>query len=217
MSRPRARRLRFVSARLADVDVRFIRRPTVWFAAFGSRRRRIVAHGRAARDPVARTQEEETVRRRSKQAARRCAAASPLRSARRLRPERALRRQRRPRVGAATDLGDRRSTTSFSVMASLKSIAADGQGQDRGHPARHRLLGPLHRVRRAVPEGGLHEGRACRRREFTIQNAQGSDSTQLTDAQADITKGATVLARRPARLGRRRPDRERTPRRTASR
>jgi D-xylose transport system substrate-binding protein len=29
--------------------------------------------------------------------------------------------------------------------------------------------------------------------QFIIQNALGSDSTQLTDAQSDITKGATVL------------------------
>ena len=39
-----------------------------------------------------------------------------------------------------------------------------GQGQRRGDPAGHRVLHPVRRVRRAVPEGGVHRGRAHQRR-----------------------------------------------------
>jgi D-xylose transport system substrate-binding protein len=37
--------------------------------------------------------------------------------------------------------------------------------------------------------------------QFTVQNAQGSDGTQLTDAESDITAGATVLAVDPLDSG----------------
>ena len=37
--------------------------------------------------------------------------------------------------------------------------------------------------------------------QFTVQNAQGSDATQLSDAQTAITKGATVLIMDPLDSG----------------
>src|SRR6201999_1364943 len=37
--------------------------------------------------------------------------------------------------------------------------------------------------------------------QFSVQNAQGSDSTEFTDAQEDITKGATVLIMDPLDAG----------------
>ena len=37
--------------------------------------------------------------------------------------------------------------------------------------------------------------------QFTVQNAQGSDATQLSDAQTAITKGATVLIMDPLDAG----------------
>ena len=52
------------------------------------------------------------------------------------------------RPGAA-DLASARSTTRFSAMATLKPLAAQGKGNVAVHPARHGLLDPLCRVRRA--------------------------------------------------------------------
>ena len=37
--------------------------------------------------------------------------------------------------------------------------------------------------------------------DFKVQNAQGSDSTQLTDAEADVTAGASVLVIDPLDSG----------------
>ena len=78
-------------------------------------------------------------------------------------------------------------------MAALKPLASKGKGQRRRDSAGHGYIGALHRIRRAIPDQGPFRPRACRRRSSPWQNAQGSDSTQFTDAQEDITKGATVL------------------------
>jgi len=97
-------------------------------------------------------------------------------------------------------------TRSFSVMVSLKSIAAMGKGKVgvilpgavssaryTEFDATYLLDAPY--LKEAFTKAGLSSS------DFTIQNAQGSDSTQLTDAQGDISAGATVLVVDPLDSG----------------
>ena len=82
--------------------------------------------------------------------------------------------------------------TSFSTMKYLKHIAAKGKGSiavilpDTVTSTRYTEFDAPY-LRKAFLAAGLKGN------QFTIQNAQGSDTTQYTDAQAAIARGAKVL------------------------
>jgi D-xylose transport system substrate-binding protein len=83
-------------------------------------------------------------------------------------------------------------TRDFSAMASLRSLATQGKGlvgvvlPDTVSSARYTEFDAPY-LSRAFTLAGLSS------ENFRIQNAQGSDATQLTDAEADVTAGASVL------------------------
>jgi D-xylose transport system substrate-binding protein len=83
-------------------------------------------------------------------------------------------------------------TSDFSAMSQLTGLAASGKGTigvllpDTASSARYVSFDqPL--LTQAFQKAGLSAS------QFTIDNAQGSESTQLTQAQALITGGASVL------------------------
>jgi D-xylose transport system substrate-binding protein len=88
----------------------------------------------------------------------------------------------------------------FTTMADLKSVAAAGHGKiavilpDTVSSARYTEFDAPY-LAKAFSEAGLSTA------DTIIQNAQGQDSTQLTDAQSDITSGATVLVVDPLDSG----------------
>jgi D-xylose transport system substrate-binding protein len=83
-------------------------------------------------------------------------------------------------------------TNDFSAMATLKPLAAQGKGgvgvvlPDTTTSARYTEFDAPY-LTKAFLAAGLTSS------QFSVQNAQGSDATQLSDAQADITKGDSVL------------------------
>jgi D-xylose transport system substrate-binding protein len=83
-------------------------------------------------------------------------------------------------------------TSDFSVMTSLKSLATSGHGMigallpDTASSARYVSFDAPY-LAMAFQKAGLTTS------QYKIDNAQGSDATELTQAQADITAGATVL------------------------
>ena len=85
-------------------------------------------------------------------------------------------------------------------MAQLKSLAASGKGDvgvilpDTVSSARYVEFDAPY-LTKALETAGLKSS------QFSVQNAQGSDATQLSDAQADITKGASVLIVDPLDAG----------------
>jgi D-xylose transport system substrate-binding protein len=82
--------------------------------------------------------------------------------------------------------------SSFAVMSSLKSLTAAGHGMvavilpDTTSSARYVDFDAPY-LTRAFAAAGYTSS------DFKIDNAQGSDATELADAQADITLGASVL------------------------
>jgi D-xylose transport system substrate-binding protein len=91
-------------------------------------------------------------------------------------------------------------TRDFSVMSQLKSIAAKGKGNvavilpDTVSSARYTEFDAPY-LSKALQTAGLSSS------QFSVQNAQGSDTTELTDAQEAITKGASVLIMDPLDSG----------------
>src|ERR1700732_5132527 len=91
-------------------------------------------------------------------------------------------------------------TNDFSQMVALKSPASRGKGSvgvilpDTVTSARYVEFDAPY-LTKALQTAGLTSS------QFTVQNAQGSDATQLSDAQADITKGARVLIVDPLDAG----------------
>jgi D-xylose transport system substrate-binding protein len=85
-------------------------------------------------------------------------------------------------------------------MTTLKSLAASGSGKigvilpDTVSSARYTEFDAPY-LKEAFTKAGLSSS------DFSIQNAQGSDSTQLTDAEGDISSGATVLVVDPLDSG----------------
>ncbi|MDQ1532612.1 MAG: D-xylose transport system substrate-binding protein [Actinomycetota bacterium] len=83
-------------------------------------------------------------------------------------------------------------TSDFSAMAQLKSLAAKGKGligvllPDTTTSARYETFDRPY-LTKAFQAAGLTNA------EFKVDNAQGSASTMQTQAEADITNGATVL------------------------
>jgi D-xylose transport system substrate-binding protein len=88
----------------------------------------------------------------------------------------------------------------FTTMANLKSVTAAGKGKvavilpDTVSSARYTEFDAPY-LAKAFAAAGLSTS------DTIIQNAQGSDSTQLTDAQSDITSGASVLVVDPLDSG----------------
>ncbi|HEX6538047.1 MAG TPA: substrate-binding domain-containing protein [Candidatus Dormibacteraeota bacterium] len=82
--------------------------------------------------------------------------------------------------------------SSFSVMSQFKSLTASGKGlvgvilPDTTSSTRYVNFDQPY-LQKAFTEAGYSSG------QFKIDNAQGSDATQLADAQNDITEGASVL------------------------
>jgi D-xylose transport system substrate-binding protein len=81
---------------------------------------------------------------------------------------------------------------SFSAMATLKPLASQGKGivaailPDTTSSTRYvEFDEPM--LKKAMAAAGLPSS------DIVVQNGQGSDQTFLTDAQSDITKGASVL------------------------
>ena len=88
----------------------------------------------------------------------------------------------------------------FSTMASLKPITAKGAGKvaailpDTVSSARYTEFDAPY-LREALLKAGLPAS------SIIIQNAQGSDATEFTDAQSDIAQGAKVLLMDPLDSG----------------
>jgi len=88
----------------------------------------------------------------------------------------------------------------FSAMTTLKPLAAEGKGNvaailpDTVSSARYTEFDAPY-----LTQGLLAAGLTPS--QFSVQNAQGSDATELSDAQAAITKGATVLIMDPLDSG----------------
>jgi D-xylose transport system substrate-binding protein len=91
-------------------------------------------------------------------------------------------------------------TNNFSAMASLKSIAAAGKGNvtvilpDTVSSTRYVEFDAPY-LKDAFAAAGLPSS------DYTVENALGQDSTQLSMAQSAITKGATVLVVDPLDSG----------------
>ncbi len=88
----------------------------------------------------------------------------------------------------------------FTAMAGLSSLASQGKGlvgvvlPDTVSSARYTEFDAPY-LTKAFTTAGLSSS------DFKVQNAQGSDTTQLTDAQADVTAGASVLVIDPLDSG----------------
>ena len=84
----------------------------------------------------------------------------------------------------------------FSAMTKLKPLAAEGKGNvavilpDTVSSARYTEFDAPY-LKTSLQKAGLTSS------QFTVQNAQGSDATELSDAQTAITKGASVLIMDP--------------------
>jgi len=89
---------------------------------------------------------------------------------------------------------------SFSAMKELKSIAARGKGNvaailpDTVSSTRYVEFDAPY-LKKSMEDAGLKPS------QIVIQNALGSDATEYSDAQADITKGADVLIMDPLDSG----------------
>ena len=85
-------------------------------------------------------------------------------------------------------------------MATLKPLAGSGKGNvgvilpDTVSSARYTEFDAPY-LTKALEAAGLTSS------QFSVQNAQGSDATELSDAQAAITKGASVLIMDPLDAG----------------
>jgi D-xylose transport system substrate-binding protein len=88
----------------------------------------------------------------------------------------------------------------FTAMSALKPLASAGKGNvavilpDTVTSARYVQFDAPY-LTQALTAAGLSSS------QFTVQNAQGSDATELSDAQTAITKGATVLIMDPLDAG----------------
>jgi D-xylose transport system substrate-binding protein len=84
-------------------------------------------------------------------------------------------------------------TISFSAMKALSGLAKEGSGSiavilpDTTSSARYTEFDAPY-LNKAFAEAGLPSS------DYIVQNAQGSDATALSDAEADISKGAKVIA-----------------------
>ena len=95
-------------------------------------------------------------------------------------------------AAAAVQITPTSFTSDFSAMAQLKSLASKGKGligvllPDTTTSARYEQFDRPY-LTKAFQAAGLGSS------DFKVDNAQGSTSTMQTQAEADITQGATVL------------------------
>ncbi|MFC2968420.1 sugar ABC transporter substrate-binding protein [Acidimangrovimonas pyrenivorans] len=103
-------------------------------------------------------------------------------------------------VAAAQGLTATSFSADFSAMAQLKAVAAKGQGKigillpETTTSARYTSFDAPY-LKQAFKAAGLSPD------QFIITNAQGSESSELTQAQSDISQGATVLVMDPISSG----------------
>jgi len=101
-------------------------------------------------------------------------------------------------AGASISASDLNNT--FDAMAGLKSVTAAGHGlvavilPDTVSSTRYVEFDAPY-LKQAFSTAGLSSS------DLIVQNALGSDATQLSDAQSDITKGASVLVVDPLDSG----------------
>jgi D-xylose transport system substrate-binding protein len=104
------------------------------------------------------------------------------------------------RAAAVPSFSIKSLSNSFSAMANLKSLVGMGTGKigvilpDTVSSTRYTEFDAPY-LHEAFVKAGLPTS------DFSILNAQGSDSTELTDAQSDISNGATVLVVDPLDSG----------------
>jgi D-xylose transport system substrate-binding protein len=97
-----------------------------------------------------------------------------------------------PTSTTPTSISTSSFTNSFSGMAALKPLASQGKGKvaailpDTTSSTRYVEFDEPD-LKKAMAAAGLPSS------DIIVQNAQGSDSTFVTDAKADITNGASVL------------------------
>ena len=102
--------------------------------------------------------------------------------------------------GAVPSISVSSLNRTFSAMSSLKPLASAGKGSvavilpDTVTSARYTEFDAPY-LSQALALAGLSTS------QFSVQNAQGSDATELSDAQAAITKGASVLIMDPLDSG----------------
>lgn len=102
--------------------------------------------------------------------------------------------------GGAANISATSFNKDFTTMADLKSVTAQGKGSvavilpDTVTSARYTEFDAPY-LTKALTMAGLSSS------QFTVQNAQGSDATELTDAQSAITNGASVLIMDPLDSG----------------
>ena len=95
-------------------------------------------------------------------------------------------------TGSVPKLSTSSFTLDFSAMAKLKPLASRGKGKvavilpDTTSSTRYVEFDAPY-LKKSLQLAGLKSS------DYIIQNALGSDATEYSDAQADITKGATVL------------------------
>ena len=96
------------------------------------------------------------------------------------------------RTSVPTNISTTSFTNSFTAMKQFKSLAAAGKGKvaailpDTVSSTRYVEFDQPD-ITKALSTAGLSSS------QYVVQNALGSDATQLTDAQTDISNGATVL------------------------
>jgi len=97
-----------------------------------------------------------------------------------------------PTGGTTVSISVAQFDRNFTAMSALKPLATAGKGNvavilpDTVTSARYVQFDAPY-LTQALTAAGLSAS------QFSVQNAQGSDQTQLSDAQTAITKGATVL------------------------
>lgn len=100
----------------------------------------------------------------------------------------------------AASLSANSFTNDFGTMGALKAAASNGKGKvgvllpETATSARYASFDAPY-LRKALLAAGLSED------QFIITNAQGSESTELTQAQSDISQGASVLLMDPISSG----------------
>jgi len=91
-------------------------------------------------------------------------------------------------------------SSDFAAMAQLKALATQGKGKigillpETATSARYTSFDAPY-LQKALEAAGLPAN------QFIITNAQGSEATELTEAQSDISQGATVLLMDPISSG----------------
>ena len=105
------------------------------------------------------------------------------------------------KAGATVVVSVTSFTSDFSVMDKLRSLAASGKGKigvllpETTTSARYTNFDAPY-LTKALTMAGLKEGT-----DFIVTNAQGSESQQKTQAEADMTQGASVLILDPISSG----------------